>query len=104
VVQCVAVCCSVLQCVAVCCSVLQCFAVCRSVLQCVAVCCNVLQCAAVCWTHRESECAGVHKKEIGKETYTREERHQKATYKEELYSGKETLKGGCTGVHTAKRP
>jgi len=36
--QCVAVCCSVLQCVAVCCSVLQCVAVCRSVLQCVAVC------------------------------------------------------------------
>jgi len=33
--QCVAVCCSVLQCVAVCCSVSQCVAVCRSVLQCV---------------------------------------------------------------------
>ena len=45
--QCVAVCCSVLQCVAVCCSVLQCSAVCCSVLQCVAVCCNVLQCGAV---------------------------------------------------------
>ena len=67
--QCVAVCCSVLQCVAesrkdfgpllsrparrllsvlqcaaVCCSVLQCVAVCCSVLQCVAVCCSVLQC------------------------------------------------------------
>jgi len=43
--QCVAVCCSVLQCVAVCCSVLQCVAVCCSVLQCVAVfavCCSVL--------------------------------------------------------------
>ena len=39
--QCVAVCCSVLQCVAVCCSVLQCDAVCCSVLQCVAVCCSV---------------------------------------------------------------
>ena len=38
--QCVAVCCSVLQCVAVCCSVLQCVAVCCSVLQCVAVCCS----------------------------------------------------------------
>ena len=47
-------CCSVLQCVAVCCSVLlesvqgdlrriQCVAVCCSVLQCVAVCCSVLQ-------------------------------------------------------------
>jgi len=34
---------SVLQCVAVCCSVLQCVAVCCSVLQCVAVCCSVLQ-------------------------------------------------------------
>jgi len=72
VLQCVAVCCSVLQyvtafcknwnhlfgahlpqrtcaheamlqCVAVCCSVLQCAAVCCSVLQCVAVCCTVLQ-------------------------------------------------------------
>ena len=48
VLQCAAVCCSVLQCVAVCCSVLQCAAVCLSVLQCVAVCCSVLQCVAVC--------------------------------------------------------
>jgi len=40
--QCVAVCCSVLQCVAVCCRVLQCDAVCCSVLQCVAVCCSVI--------------------------------------------------------------
>ena len=48
--QCVAVCCSVLQCAAVCCSVLQCVAVCCSVLQCVAVCCSVLQCVAVCCT------------------------------------------------------
>ena len=47
--QCVAVCCSVLQyVVAVCCSVLQCVAVCSSVLQRVAVCCSVLQCVAVC--------------------------------------------------------
>ena len=46
--QCVAVCYSVLQCVAVCCSVLQCVAVCCSVLQCVTVCCSVLQCVAVC--------------------------------------------------------
>ena len=46
--QCVAVCRSVLRCVAVCCSVLQCAAVCRSVLQRAAVCCSVLQCAAVC--------------------------------------------------------
>ena len=45
--QCVAVCCSVLQCVAVCCSVSQCVAVCRSVLQCVAVCCSVLLCLLV---------------------------------------------------------
>jgi len=51
VLQCVAVCCSVLQRVAVrcsngytvCCSVLQCVAVCCSVLQYVAVCCSVLQ-------------------------------------------------------------
>jgi len=64
-----AVCCSVVQCVAVCCSVLytygmqargtkqyelhavQCVAVCCSVLQCVAVCCSVLQCVAVCYIH-----------------------------------------------------
>ena len=46
--QCVAVCCSVLQCVAACCSVLQCVAVCCSVLQCVAVRCSMLQCVAVC--------------------------------------------------------
>jgi len=59
--------CNVLQCVAMCCSVLQwyegimigvvngsdprpvlqCVAVCCSVLQCVAVCCNVLQCVAM---------------------------------------------------------
>ena len=74
VLQCVAVCCSVLQCVvvpvggnshvawvAVFCSVLQCVAVCCRVLQCVvvpvggnshvacvAVCCRVLQCVTVC--------------------------------------------------------
>jgi len=47
VVQCVAVCCSVLQCVAVCCSVLQRVAACCSVGQCGAVCCSVLQCVAV---------------------------------------------------------
>ena len=65
--QCVAVCCSVLQCVVgmwneisatwelhyegenvVCCSVVQCGAVSCSVLQSVAVCCRVLQCVAVC--------------------------------------------------------
>jgi len=40
-------CCSVLQCVAVCCSVLQCVTVCYSVVQCGAVCCSVLQCVAV---------------------------------------------------------
>ena len=37
-----------LQCVAVCCSVLQCSAVCRRVFQCVPVCCSVSQCVAVC--------------------------------------------------------
>jgi len=47
----------VLQCVAVCCSVLKCVAICEDayyvnadeniVLQCVAVCCSVLQCVAV---------------------------------------------------------
>ena len=68
--QCVAVCCSVLQCDAVCCSVLQGVAGYCSVMQCVAVsmwvneplehvqdvnpwslilaCCNMLQCVAVC--------------------------------------------------------
>jgi len=44
VLQCVAVCCSVLQCGAVFCSVVQCIAVCCSVLQSVAVFCSVLQC------------------------------------------------------------
>ena len=46
-VQCVAVCCSVLQCVTSCWSALECVgvccSVCCSVLQCVAVCCSVLQ-------------------------------------------------------------
>jgi len=44
VLQCVAVCRSVMQCVAVCCSALQCVAVCCSMLQRDAVCCSVLQC------------------------------------------------------------
>jgi len=48
VLQCVAVCCSVLQYVAVCCSMLQYVAVCSSMLQYVAVCCSVLQYVAVC--------------------------------------------------------
>jgi len=48
VLQCVAVCYSVLQRVAACCSVLQCVAVCCSVLQRVAACCSVFQCVAVC--------------------------------------------------------
>jgi len=50
VLQCVAVCCSVLQCaVPAFCSVLQCVAVCCSVLQCaVPAFCSVLQCVAVC--------------------------------------------------------
>ena len=47
IVECVAVCCSVLQCVAVCCGVLWCVAVCCSVLRCGVVCCSVLQCVAV---------------------------------------------------------
>ena len=37
-----------LQCAAVCCSVLQCAVVCCSVLQCASVRYSVLQCAAVC--------------------------------------------------------
>ena len=42
----------VLQCVAVCCSVLQCVTRCLScsVLLCVAMYCSVLQCVAVCWS------------------------------------------------------
>jgi len=44
----------VLQCAAVCCSVLHCVALCCSVLQCVAVCCSVLQCVAVCCIHGSS--------------------------------------------------
>jgi len=58
VLQCVALYCSelpvliklgspLLQCVAVCCSVLQCVVVCCSVLQCVAVWCIVVHCVAV---------------------------------------------------------
>ena len=60
--QCVAVCCSVLQCVAVCVAlwlynlnifllsagVLQYVAVYYSILQCLAVCCRELQCVAAC--------------------------------------------------------
>jgi len=46
--QCAAVCCSVLPYVAVCCRILQCAAVCCSVLPYVAVCCRMLQCVAVC--------------------------------------------------------
>ena len=38
---------TVMQCVAVCCSVLQCVAVCCSVLQCVSLCCSVLRCFAL---------------------------------------------------------
>ena len=55
--QCVAVCCSVLQCVAVSCSVSQSDldsddpefrnTIASGVLHCVAVCCSVLQCVAV---------------------------------------------------------
>ena len=41
-VQCGAVCCSVLHYVAVCLSVLQCLSVCCSALQCVAVCCSAV--------------------------------------------------------------
>ena len=37
---------------------LQCVAVCCSVLQCVAVCCSVLQCVAVCCTYHINEAAG----------------------------------------------
>ena len=48
VLQCVAVCCSVLQCVSVCFRALQGAAVCFFVLQCAAMCCGVLQYAAVC--------------------------------------------------------
>jgi len=59
VLQCVAVCCSVLQsprqnawmmtlAPAACCSVLQHVAACRSVLQCAAACCTVLQRVAAC--------------------------------------------------------
>jgi len=51
--QCVAVCCSVLQCIAMCCST--CSGVkstkdrmCCSMLQYIVVCCSVLQCVAVC--------------------------------------------------------
>jgi len=43
-----AVCCIVLYCVEVCCIVLQCVAVCCSVLQRVVVCCSVLQRVVVC--------------------------------------------------------
>jgi len=56
----------VLQCVAVCCSMLQCVAVCCSVLQCavVAVWCSVLQCVAVClqytWSPLELQWSPTH--------------------------------------------
>jgi len=47
VLQCGAMCCSLVQCVAVWCKVLQRGAMCCSVVQCVAACCSVLQCGAV---------------------------------------------------------
>jgi len=47
VLQCVAVCCSVLRCIPVS-SCSNCNIVKRHLLQCVAVCCSVLQCVAVC--------------------------------------------------------
>ena len=75
IVQCVAVCCSVLQCVAVCCNVLQWVAVCCSVLLCVAVCCceihtrvtamtplqlSLVQCSAVrCCACSVAQCVAV---------------------------------------------
>jgi len=43
-----------LQCTAVCCSVLQRVAACCSVLQCVVVCCSVLQCVLVWVVMRKS--------------------------------------------------
>jgi len=49
-----------LQCVAVCCSVLQCVAVCCSVLQCVAVCCSVLQCGHHVGALRRHSVAVIH--------------------------------------------
>jgi len=55
VLQCVALCCSVLQCGTMYCSVLQCVAVCCSVLQCVAVRCSVSQCVAVCCNYDTSD-------------------------------------------------
>jgi len=79
VLQCVAVCCSVLYCstlhsvamqlqytacrrvlqfVAMCCTVLQDIVVCRGVVQHAVVCCSVLQCVAVCC--RVLQCAAAH--------------------------------------------
>ena len=40
-----------LQCIAMCCSVLQCVTVCCGMLQPVAVFCSMLQCVAVCCSH-----------------------------------------------------
>ena len=58
--QCVAVCCSVLQCLAVSCSVLHCNAVCARVCySLVAVCCSALQCVAV--RRSASQCVAVRR-------------------------------------------
>ena len=54
--QCVAVCCSVLQCVAACCSASQCVAVRRSVLLYVAVCCSVLLVNLIHVSHIDGLC------------------------------------------------
>ena len=43
-----------LQCVAVCCSVLQCVGVCCSALECVAVRCSVLQCVEIIYATNEA--------------------------------------------------
>jgi len=100
VLQCVAVCCSVLQCVAAThCSALQRYcntpqhtncwrscsrgcdcswshgvAVCCSVLQCFAVCCSVVQCVAVCcWRccGKRSDCASNHSTTYNSQHLTR---------------------------------
>ena len=61
-----------LQCVAVCCSVMQCVAVCCSVLQCVAVCCS----ASIPVRVIVRVCEGERETKVGRDTKLEGERER----------------------------
>ena len=79
-----------LQCVAVCCSVLQCVAVCCSVLQWVAVCCSVLQCKTFRERESFSKVQGFSKSEVIRKS---EVSHKSENLSQEIFS--ESLIQAC---------